>query len=275
MCNNVHLSQLENQMKALLFARPIEELRQHVDHVFIWVTKILLAIIYAERLLPLRRRYPQGKRILPRELWDSFQMTHFFIQSLIVPMRFTYDGEQRIPGSVFVFDLNTADNLEQQLYDFRDDVRTLSIFVRLGNRGIIAVADGGAIDMEIGDVVRRDANRKLHPIQFYEIGARIFYKATLFNRTPKYIIMKHDESEDINVMQMPLAGLSALPVFNQWQHPAYAEVLSAFTGYPIEIIAPGDRTKVMQWLADENGKPLDLPYSRAAYPGEIKGLRLP
>jgi len=248
-------------MKALLFARPIEDLRQHLDLVFIWITKILLAIIYAERLLPLRRRYPQGKRILARELWDSFQMTHFFIQSLIVPMQFTTcdDDEPRIPGSVFVFDLNTANTPEQQLYDFRDDVCTLSIFIRLGSRGIIAVADGGAIDMEIGDVVRRDADRKLHPIQFCEIGARIFYKATLFNRTPKYTLMKHDESEDINVMQMPLAGLSPLPVFNQWQHPAYAEVLSAFTGYPIEIIAPGDRTRVMQWLADENGKPLDLP----------------
>ena len=113
--------------------------------------------------------------------------------------------------------------------------------------------------MAIGDVVRRDAERKLHPLQFYELGARIFYKATLFNRTPKYIIMKHADHDGINVMQMPLAGLSARPVFNEWQHPAYAEVLSAFTGYPIEIIAPGDRTKVMQWLADENGEPLDIP----------------
>jgi hypothetical protein len=91
-------------------------------------------------------------------------------------MRFTYVDEQRIPGSVFVFDLKTDDTPEEQLYDFRDDVLTLSVFVRLGNRGIIAVADGGAIDMEIGDLVRRDAERKLHPIQFYELGARILYK---------------------------------------------------------------------------------------------------
>jgi hypothetical protein len=111
--------------------------------------------------------------------------------------------------------------------------------------------------MEIGDIVRPDTEGTLHTIQFHEIGARIFYKATLFNLTPKYIITKYNE--EVNVMQMPFAGLPDLPVFNQWEHPAYAEMLSAFTGYPIGTIAPGDRTKVMQWLADENGKPLDIP----------------
>src|ERR1700730_18899471 len=61
--NNVHLSQLENQMKTLLFERSVQEARQHLDQVFIWIIKILLAIVYAERLLPLSRRYPTGKRI--------------------------------------------------------------------------------------------------------------------------------------------------------------------------------------------------------------------
>jgi hypothetical protein len=255
-CNNVHLSQLENRVKRLLFERPVQETSRHLDQIFIWATKILLSIVYAERLLPLNRRYPKGKRILPRELRESFQMRHFFIQSLIIPMRFTYDDERRIPGSVFLFGLKTHDD-PGVLYDFRDDLLTLSVFMRLGNRGIIAVADGGAIDMAIGDVVRRDAKRQLHPIQFAEIGARIFYKARLFNRTPTYIMMKHDD--DFNVMQMPLAGLSARPVFNEWKHPAYAEILASFTGYPIETLAPGDRTKVMEWLTDEDGEPLDIP----------------
>ena len=257
-CNNVHLSQLENRVKTLLFERPIKDVSKNLDQVFIWATKILLAIVYAERLLPLSRRYPKGRRILPRELWDSFQMTHLFIQSLIIPMRFTCeDNHERIPGSIFIFDLKTHDEPGDGVYDFRDDLLTLSVFMRMGNRGIIAVADGGALDIEIGDVVRRDVKRKLHPIQFYEIGARIFYKARLFNRTPKYIMTKHNE--DFNVMQMPLAGLSARPVFDEWKHPAYAEMLATFTGYPIETLAPGDRTKVMQWLTDENGEPLDLP----------------
>jgi hypothetical protein len=48
-CNNVHLSQLENRVKTLLFERPVQETSQHLDQTFIWATKILLSIVYAER----------------------------------------------------------------------------------------------------------------------------------------------------------------------------------------------------------------------------------
>jgi hypothetical protein len=147
-CNNVHLSQLENRVKRLLFEQTVEEARVHLDQIFIWVTKILLAIVYAERLLPFSRRHPSGKPILPRELWDSFQMTHFFIQSLTIPMRFTYFGAERIPGSIFLFDLKTSEN-RRECFNFRDDVTTLSVFMRLGSRGIVAVADGGEFGLPL------------------------------------------------------------------------------------------------------------------------------
>jgi hypothetical protein len=186
-------------------------------------------------------------------------MTHFFVQSLSIPMRFTYENKERIPGSVFLFDLKDSAD-DSRRFDFRDDLVALSVFIRVGNRGIIAAADGGAIDLAIGDAIRSDGARKLHPLQFYELGARIFYKARLFNRTPKYTMMKH--KDNFEVMQMPLAGLSGLPVFNDWNHPDYAEVLSAFTGHPIEKIAPGDRSKVMTWLRDQNGKHLNIPLKR-------------
>jgi hypothetical protein len=255
-CNNVHLSQLENRVKRLFFERPLPEARRHLDQIFIWATKILLGTIYAERMLPFDRRHPQGKPILPRELWDSFQMTHLFIQSLTIPMKFIYDNEERIPGSIFIFNLKAPQDPQEQ-FDFRDNPLTLSIFIRLGNRGILAVADGGAIDMEIGDLLRRDGKRTLHPLQFAELGAKTFYKAGLFNRTPKYLMFKRND--EFHVMQMPLAGLSGLPVFNKWEHPVYAEVLSAFTGLPIAKIASEDRTRVMQWFTDQNGKPLNIP----------------
>jgi hypothetical protein len=52
-------------------------------------------------------------------------MTHLFIQSLIIPMRFTCeDNQERIPGSVFIFDLKTHDEPGDDRYDFRDDLLT-------------------------------------------------------------------------------------------------------------------------------------------------------
>jgi hypothetical protein len=71
-CNNVHLSQLENRVKRLLFEQTVEEARDHLDQIFIWVTKILLAIVYAERLLPFSRRHPSGN--FPIELKQAAQL---------------------------------------------------------------------------------------------------------------------------------------------------------------------------------------------------------
>jgi hypothetical protein len=255
-CNNVHLSRLENRVKRLLFECPLSEARRHLDQFFIWVIKILLAIIYAERMLPLDRRRPKGKPILPSELRDAFRMTHFFIQSLTIPMRFLYDNKERIPGSVFLFSLKSPKDVRAH-FDFKDNPLSLSVFMRLGNRGLLAVADGGALDMEIGDLLRRDGKRKLHPLQFEELGAKTFYKAGLFNRTPKYLMFK--VKDVLQIMQMPLAGLSSRPIFNDWEMPVYAQFLSAFTGLSIDQIAPGDRNKVMQWFTDPGGKPLNIP----------------
>jgi hypothetical protein len=254
-CNNVHLSQLESQVKSLLFDRPLSEARQHLDKFFIWVTKIFLGIVYAERMLPLRQRHPRGKPILPLELRDQFRMTHFFVQSLVTPMKFRYMDQIRIPGSVFLFDLKSSQNLSEQ-FDFRHSMFDLAISIRLGNRGILAVADGGTLDFEIGDLLRRDGRRRLHPIQFAELGAKTFYKARLLNRTPTYLMV--NVQNELQVEQLPLAGVSPRPIFDDWKQSDYAQVLAIFTGYPLEQLVSADGTKVTQWFTDPNGKPLNI-----------------
>jgi len=254
-CNTVHLSRLENKVKRLLFGKPISEPRLHSDLMLTWASKILLGIVYAERLLPLDRRDPQRGVIWPVEFKHSFQMTHFLVQSLHMPITFEAEGSARIPGSVFVFDLQAPPDVDHQ-FDFRDDINTLSIFMRLGTRGIIAVTDGGAVDIEIGGRIRRDARRKLHPIQFEELGSKAFYKASLLNRTPKYIMTYNRRK--YHIMQMPLAGLSAKPVFDEWHQAKYAEFLASFTGSPVDSIALGDRSRVTTWLRDLEGNPIYL-----------------
>jgi hypothetical protein len=65
--------------------------------------------------------------------------------------------------------------------------------------------------------------------------------------------------DDLQVMQIPFAGLSTRPIFEQWEQPVYAHFLASFTGLPIEKITAEDRTKVMQWSTDPSGKPLSIP----------------
>ncbi|MBR1326892.1 hypothetical protein [Bradyrhizobium ottawaense] len=219
--------------------------------------KILIGIVYAERLFPLQRSKPTGRRIFPQELRDSLTMTHFFVRSLDLDVTFEAEGVRRTPGSVFIFNLKRYSDLHAQ-FDFRDDIRTLTVFIQLGNRGIIAAAaDGGALDFQLGPIVRRDAAIKLHPIQFREIGAKLFYKSALFNRTPKYITMHTGKS--YKVMQMPLQGLSPKPVFDPWDHSEYAHHLAQFMDTTVDRISSPDGSLVASWLHDKDGCRVRIP----------------
>lgn len=84
-CNDVHLSKLEKRVQSLLFESPIAVARRDLKDIYIWANKILLGIVYAERLLPLSRRYPKGRAILPREMHDMFNMTHFPFRAYAFP----------------------------------------------------------------------------------------------------------------------------------------------------------------------------------------------
>lgn len=258
-CNNVHLSKLERRVQRLLFESPIAVARRDLKDIYIWANKILLGITYAERLLPLNRRYPKGRAVLPSEMRDMFRMTHFLIQGLRFPIKFTAEGEERIPGSAFLFNLKSRADPGRQ-FDFKDNLLTLGVALRLGNRGIVTLSDGGAIDLSIGDLIRRDGKRKLHPVQFDELTAKAFYKATLLNRTPKYILSEVDNA--VEVMQLPLMGLSTKPVFDDWDQTAYAHMLSFLTGRPVDQLKPDDTDRVMTFLTDADGNAIDIPLGR-------------
>jgi hypothetical protein len=262
-CNNEHLSGLETRVKRCLRMPPSKLTRRQQTDLFTWACKILLGILYKERLLPHDRREPNKGPILPENLHDAYEMTHLIIQNTRTPIDFSAEGKKRLPGSVFIFKLKSPKELKMQ-FDFRDNVLNLAVFLRLGDRGIIAVADGGALDIEVGDLFRKDGKARLHPIQFTELGAIAFYKASLLNRTPKYLIF--EIRKRLQILQMPLAGMSGKPVFDQWIQSKYAEHLVAFTGYPLDVIAPGDRSNVMQWRYDEKGNRLNVPMRKVPQP---------
>ncbi len=255
-CNTIHLSKLENRVKRLLFEEPIGVARRNSSDIWIWVMKIFLGIVYAERMLPLRRSKPSGRRIFPSEMKDSLRMTHFFVQGLDLDIKFEAEGKFRIPGSVFIFNLKKHSDPVTH-FNFRDDMNTLAVFIRLGNRGIIAVGDGGALDLEIGPLVRRDAAVKLHPIQFDEMGARIFYKSSLFNRTPKYVTIHMGKT--YRVMQMSLQGLSPKPIFDPWNHQMYARYLAGFLNTDVKRVMSPDGSLVSTWLFDKDNRRVRMP----------------
>ncbi len=97
------------------------------------------------------------------------------------------------------------------------------------------------------------AGKTLHPIQFEELCAKLFYSAYLFNRLPEYHIIPTEEQ--IFIEAMPLQGMNAKPIFDDWQFKIYGQVVENFWkrwGFLLlEIIKNPE--KPLSYLLDDAG----------------------
>lgn len=122
----------------------------------------------------------------------------------------------------------------------------------MGDIGIIACLEDNAAQADTLDgVVAKIRKLDLHPIQFTELVAKHFYKATLLNRVPKY--MSLSANGRLQVVSMPIQGWSTKPVFDDWNPKDYALMLSAFLGIPMEQILSPDG-QVWTWLYNNKGE---------------------
>jgi hypothetical protein len=126
--------------------------------------------------------------------------------------------------------------------------------------------DGGAQQHGFAKYLDRYLSFPLHPLQFLELIAMVFYKASLFNRTPKYLTFESERA--LEVVQMPLGGLSAKPLYDDWDQETYSHVLALYTGQPQTLVFdPPDR--IMTWLNDSTGEPRYMDIRSLPWPGSV------
>jgi hypothetical protein len=82
-------------------------------------------------------------------------------------------------------------------------------------------------------------------------------EASLFNRTAKYLTSY--SNKQYRVMQMPLAGLSSRPVFDEGDHLTYAHHLASFMNVDVSRVTSVDQSLVSTWLYDKNGNRVYIP----------------
>jgi hypothetical protein len=113
--------------------------------------------------------------------------------------------------------------------------------------------DNGANRTYHREVLEKIEGKTLHPIQFEEFNARVFYSAYLFNRLPEYNVLPVNHETYIEAM--PLRGITNKPLFDQWQNKTYGQVLENFWkkwGFLLlEIIK--DPENPMSFLLDADG----------------------
>jgi hypothetical protein len=218
--NEQYLLTLEAEIETA-FAQGYNAVKQlEPFKLFQWAGKLLYGIIFNEMQAGIRQQHAQGEAfILSEGLKHKFSNLHMMLQSLNQPLTF----EGFTPFSLFLF---KVDNAESE-FAYRDEINTLTFSLRIQDFGlIICLQDNGANGRYHQETFEQIKDDTLHPIQFEEFCARVFYSAFLFNRLPEYDVLPL--GNDIFVEANPLRGTSGRPVFDEWQNKIYGQVLENF-----------------------------------------------
>ncbi|WP_291403787.1 hypothetical protein [Daejeonella sp.] len=225
---------------------------------FQWIGKMLYGILFNEIRIGIMQQKAKGEEfIFSQSLVHKFGNLHLMLQSLTKPMEF----EGSNPWTIKVFKIES----KQDLFNYRDEINTLTYSFAMKDFGIIAcLQDNGTNAIYHKEILAKVQNSALHPAQFEEVCARFFYSNYLFNRLPEYTIMPTDEA--IYIEAMPLMGMSSKPLFDAWQNKTYAQVLENFWKpwgiLLFEILK--DPENPLTHLLDENG--LLIPAAKVDLP---------
>src|SRR5699024_1210517 len=112
-------------------------------------------------------------------------------------------------------------------FSYRDEINTMVFSMRMNDFGIIAcLQDNGTNFKYHEDVLEFAAEEHLHPLQFEEVCARVFYSCYLFNRLPDYTVSP--TYDKLYIEPMSLMSIDRSPIFDTWQNKTYAQVLENF-----------------------------------------------
>ena len=245
--NEQYLEPLEAEIAAAFdigydAVKEVDELK-----LFQWAGKLLYGIIFNEMQSGIKQQHAQGHEFnISQSLIHKFSNLHLMLQRVYQPIQF----EGFTPFSLFLFKVDSEDGL----FGYRDEINTLIFSLRIKDFGlVICLQDNGANRTYHRDILEKINGQTLHPIQFEELNARVFYSAYLFNRLPEYNVLP--VGEDTFIEAMPLRGMSGKPLFDNWQNKTYGQVLENFWkkwGYLLlEIIK--DPENPVSFLLDADG----------------------
>lgn len=249
-CNKYQLEPIERLVADATLKGPdaVRSLGNNI--LFLWLGKIFYGILYKELFLSSDRAVIGSPRIVDPSLIKTYEDHLFFLQEA----RGKVTSVDFCPGSIFVFRTQQSENVQLR-WDFTDNIDTLFIGIRMGTVGVIAVLnDGGILNMH-GSVYESLENHPLHPLQFRELCAAVAYQSMARIRTPKYITLEGDPHK---VYQLPLAGYSLSPFYDEWDTNKFAKVMSYYLGIPYSRIRP-DPNHIASYVFDEDNKPIFMP----------------
>lgn len=238
-CNNVWLSQIEDQIaEATANGREAVE-RLSPQLVAIWMTKIFYGLLFRNLALASDQKDPESESLMTPEVLKEFAELHQILQvtrgEVVIP-------SDRSPASIFVFDTLDSE-IPKAGFDYIDLTVPPFLSIRLGEVGIAAgLLDWGAAKTVHHSHLEPAFQVSLHPMQFREVSAYLASVHARLNRTPKYLIGASDDGPD-QMMVMPMMGMSSKPPFDDFDPRFYAHFWAKLSGFEIDQIwdQEGDR----------------------------------
>ncbi len=187
---------------------------------FRWIGKMMYSFLYIEMQGAIRLQQLNGDGMnMSQGLMHKFGNLHLMLQGMFREVEL----EAFQPWSIVVVPLENAETG----FSFRDEINTLIFSLKFKDFGIIAcLQDNGANKKYHQPLLDSIQGQSLTDQQFEELAARFFYSAYLFNRLPEYNVI--EANDVVYIDPMPLRGSQNKPIFDEWQHRTYGQVLENF-----------------------------------------------
>jgi hypothetical protein len=254
-CNTVWLSNLESEIAAAFREGAAAVASVPPERLGLWMSKIYYGILFKELSLPFERSAPESETIMDSEAMRSLASLHHLLQAARGAVEIQVGTP---PASVFVFD--TQDPPEKELrFDYKDLMVVPFLGLRLGRVGIVAsLIDWNSLTkLEIPGITR--AKRfSLQPIQFNEIAAICAHWRMRFNRSATYVTVNRVD-QPAQVVPLPVGGMSALPVYDDFDPELFANLFSRFTGEPMDRLWNPESERFWTFLNRPDGEDNFVP----------------
>jgi hypothetical protein len=254
-CNQEDLSRLETTVSSAV-ASGYEACAALAERLlYLWAGKLYFGVLRKEIALAHDRARPGDGTIIALDVLRSFSELHLFLQGIRGEHEFPSD----VPYSVLVCHLHDVG--QPRNYCFRDSLHHMVVAIRMGEVGVIvALEDAGLVRDSYGRYVGAVAGRKLHPIQFDELSAKVFYQLSLFDGRVTYITAKSQAGERPASTHVHGRGL-----VRPWSQEEFSQVLRPFVEHWLRakedslwFVPPN---LVPTWMSGPSGELLLRPLS--------------
>ncbi|MDN4985544.1 hypothetical protein QY049_20480 [Bradyrhizobium sp. WYCCWR 13022] len=192
-CNNRTFGAIETRLAPLLTSHdPFSSVDQLDDEeLALWLGKIFwLLIRKSQAAIDFRTRdLPEPDRIIPNDIMPGTLYLGMIERAFAMKkgMVACYAGDPAIPRyfydvpySLYRFRIDERDK-RFEAFDFFDNPITLGVGLRTGTLGVICLFDGGLHRRFLSQTWDFLGGHALHPIQFAEVAATMFYDGTVLH----------------------------------------------------------------------------------------------